>query len=65
MPTAMACAVIHIVHKFPFVYVLTPTFESGGQAWELYAQCILFGLGEPQRTLITCTRSANISVPTG
>jgi hypothetical protein len=38
MPTAIACAVIHIVHKFPFVYVLTPTFESGGQAWELYAR---------------------------
>lgn len=48
MPTAMAAAVIYVVHKFLFVYVTTPTFESGGQAWRVYAQCIVFALGLAQ-----------------
>lgn len=48
MPAAMAGAVIHVVHKFLFVYVTTPTFESGGKAWHLYAQCIVFALGVAQ-----------------
>eukprot|EP01043_Picozoa_sp_COSAG02_P024388 COSAG02_NODE_1330_length_13218_cov_8.247504_11_plen_257_part_00 len=48
MPTAMSAAVIYVVHKFLFVYVTTPVFESGGQAWHLYAQCIVFGLGLAQ-----------------
>lgn len=48
MPTAISAAVIYFVHKFLFVYVTTPVFESGGQAWHLYAQCIVFGLGLAQ-----------------
>ena len=48
MPTAMSAAVIYVVHKFLFVYVTTPVFESGGQAWHLYAQCIVFGAGLAQ-----------------
>lgn len=48
MPTAMSAAVIYVVHKFLFVYVTTPVFESGGQAWHLYARCTVFGLGLAQ-----------------